>query len=558
MYSRVGFSNIIGVLAVTCIAGLAAPRAWAQSPPPAATHEPAPGQHEHAMTGMTHDHADHEMQLEREGSGTAWLPDETPMYAIHWQRGAWLLMAHENAFVQFLHETGERGDDQFGSINWFMGMAHRDLGPGRLMLRGMFSTEPWTIRGCGYPDLLASGEQCNGEKIHDRQHPHDFMMEISGEYDAPLTGPVRWQVYGGPAGEPALGPVGYPHRVSALPNPLAPISHHWLDSTHITYGLITGGVYGARWKAEGSVFNGREPDEHRADFDFGPLDSISGRLSFLPTARLSLQVSAGRLTEAEAGEHGGPRADVSRVTASATYHANARDNGIWATTLAWGRNEEAGHGSNALLIETNLTLHDRDSWFGRFETVEKTAHDLALEESSEAFTLAKLQGGYTRYLPARKRMQLGLGAAVSAGFVPQRLERAYGSRINAGFGVFVTVRPAAMMMMDMVHGGAPMDHSQHTAPSQMDHSHHMAPQGSQPSATPPGNRTTPTKESAANEPRLPVTEAERVIDPACAATINLAAAPKATYQRKVYYFCSAADRDEFLKDPAVYLKKRGK
>ena len=383
--------------------------------------------------------------MAREGSGTAWLPDTTPMYAIHWQRGAWQFMAHENAFVQFLHESGDRGDDQFGSINWMMGMAQRNVGNGRVMFRGMFSAEPWTIRGCGYPDLLASGEQCKGEKIHDRQHPHDLLMEISAEYDAPLKGPVRWQVYGGPVGEPALGPVAYPHRVSAMPNPLAPISHHWLDSTHITFGVVTGGVYGNRWKAEASVFNGREPDEKRTNFDFGALDSFSGRLWFLPTSRLALQVSAGRLTEAEASENGGPGIDVTRATASATYHRAFRDNSIWATTIGWGRNEESGHASHALLIETNLTFDERDTWFGRFEAASKTAHDLAVAESADAFTVAKLQGGYTRYFSAWRGLKPGVGASLSAGLVPERLESAYGSRVNAGFGVFVTLRPAAMM-----------------------------------------------------------------------------------------------------------------
>ena len=405
--------------------------------------QPTMGQHEHGMADMQ-PHADHEMQMEREASGTAWLPDETPMYAIHAQRGPWLLMAHENAFVQFLHESGPRGNDQYGSINWVMGMAHRDAGPGRLLLRGMFSAEPWSIQGCGYPDLLASGEQCEGEKIHDRQHPHDFVMEISGEYDAPLSGSVRWQVYGGPAGEPALGPVGFPHRISALPNPLAPISHHWLDSTHITYGVVTGGVYGGRWKAEGSVFNGREPDETRTNIDFAALDSVSGRVWFLPTSRIALQLSAGRLTEAEAAEHGEPRADVSRTTASLTYHSAPMHNSIWATTIAWGRNEESGHGSNAFLAETSLTLHDADSWFGRFEIAGKTAHDLALGDSrDETFTVAKIQAGYTRYMQAWQGLKPGIGGALSAGLVPRRLEPAYGRRVNTGAAVYVTLRPAA-------------------------------------------------------------------------------------------------------------------
>lgn len=404
------------------------------------------------------------MQMSREGSGTAWQPDTTPMYAIHWQRGPWQLMAHENVFLQFLHESGNRGDDRFGSTNWIMGMAHREAGKGHVMVNGMFSAEPWTVGACGYPDLLASGERCNGEKIHDRQHPHDLWMELSAAYDAPLKGSLHWQVYGAPVGEPALGPVAYPHRVSALPNPLAPITHHWLDSTHITFGVVTGGLYGHRWKAEASAFNGREPDEKRADFDFGALDSVAGRVWFLPTSKLAIQVSAGKLTEAEASEDGGPRIDVTRATASATLHSTFRGDSIWATTVAWGRNEESGHGSNGLLFETNLTFHDRDTWFGRFEIVSKTAHDLALSESREAFTVAKLQGGYTRYLPAWNGFKPGVGATVSAGFVPDGLKAAYGSRANAGFGVFVTLRPAAMMM----HAGHPaeaptVDHSQHQA-----------------------------------------------------------------------------------------------
>lgn len=504
--------------------------------------------------------------MAREGSGTSWLPDTTPMYAIHWQRGPWQLMAHGNGFVQFLSESGERGDDQFGSINWIMGMAQRKAGSGRVMFRGMFSLEPWTIGGCGYPDLLASGEQCEGEQIHDRQHQHDLMMELSAAYDAPLKGPVRWQVYGGPVGEPALGPVAYPHRISALPNPLAPIAHHWLDSTHITFGVMTAAVYGNRWKAEASMFNGREPDEERADFDFGALDSVSGRLWFLPTPQLALQLSAGKLTEAEASHGAEPRTDVSRISASATYHRTVEENGIWATTIAWGRNEESGHATNALLAETNLTLQDRDTWFGRFETALKTAHDLALPESIEESTVAKVQGGYTRYLAAWRGLKPGIGGSLSAGFVPERLKATYGSRVNAGFGVFVTLRPAAMTM-HAGHAGeatAPADHSQHAAPPAVDHTQHAMPPpakpatpAAKPSAPAPGATATPTTPGA-GEPRLPVVEAERVIDPACAAAIDLVNAPKATYQRKVYYFCSTADRDEFVKDPAAYLKKRGR
>jgi hypothetical protein len=389
-------------------------------------------------------HAAHETStMARDGSGTSWLPEASPMYAFHATRGSWQLMAHQNVFVQYLHESGARGADQGGSINWFMGMAQRPLGKGRLRLNGMVSLEPFTIRGCGYPDLLASGEQCDGEAIHDRQHPHDLFMELSARYDAPLGRGLRWEIYGGPTAEPALGPVAFPHRLSAMPNPIAPLSHHWLDATHIAFGVITGGVYGAKWKAETSVFNGREPDEHRTGFDFGALDSVSGRLTFLPVRAVSLQVSAGRLAEAEAGEAGEPRTTVTRTTASATVHTGVRDGNIWATTVAWGRNAEEGHATNAFLVETNVTKRDRDSWFGRFEVAGKTAHDLALEHDDEIFTVAKLQGGYTRYFQPRAGFAPGVGGALSFGVVPDSLAAVYGRRINTGVALFVTLRPGA-------------------------------------------------------------------------------------------------------------------
>jgi hypothetical protein len=406
MYRRLGFLRFSSATALALIGGVHATTVWGQTPAqPATTEQP---QHPAASQPEGYD-----MQMTRDGSGTSWLPEATPMYAVHSQRGAWQFMMHENVFVQFLHESGDRGDAQFGSINWIMGMAQRNAGKGRVMFRGMFSAEPWTIRGCGYPELLASGERCQGAQIHDQQHPHDLAMEIAAEYNAPLKGPIRWQVYAAPAGEPALGPVAYPHRVSAMPNPLAPISHHWLDATHITFGVVSAGLYGNRWKAEGSVFNGREPDEKRTNVDFGPLDSASGRVWFLPTPKWALQVSVGRLTEAEPSENGGPGIDVTRATASATYHSAFRQNSSWATTLAWGRNAEPSHASNALLLETNLTFDDRDTWFGRFEVVGKSAHDLAVGESLDSFTVAKIQGEGTRGISRR-------GTACNQAWAPRR------------------------------------------------------------------------------------------------------------------------------------------
>jgi hypothetical protein len=406
-----------------------------------------PTEHQHPAP-PAQDHSAHTPTLfnAREASGTSWLPQESPMYGIQREAGSWSFMFHGNAFAQVLHEASERGDTQAGSINWFMAMARRSAGNATIGFRGMLSLEPITIGGCGYPDLLATGETCNSEPLHDRQHQHDLFMELAAEYDRPLARGMRFQLYGGLAGEPALGPVAYPHRLSAMPNPLAPISHHWLDATHITFGVVTGAVYGSRWKAETSVFNGREPDEGRADFDFAALDSISGRLWFSPTPRVTLQLSAGRLNDAEPGHDGVGRRDVTRVSASATYHRPLRADGMWATTVAWGQNAEEGERTDALLAETNVTFDERDTWFGRFEVGSKSAHDFHIHFSDEVFTVAKLQAGYTRYLPAWRALKPGIGGSLSLGLVPSGLTGLYGARANPGLALFVTVRPAPHAM----------------------------------------------------------------------------------------------------------------
>ena len=418
-----------------------------QSPGEAPQTPPQP--HEHGAAAMA-------LFPPREISGTAWSPETTPMPGFMRTWHGWDLMAHGNGFAYFLYEPGDRhrtggfSTHQAGSTNWGMLMARRKSGDTRYGLRAMLSLEPWTVPGCGYLSLLATGEMCDGDTIHDRQHPHDLFMELAADYDRPLRGSLRWQLYGGLAGEPALGPPGFPHRLSAIFNPIAPIGHHSMDATHITYGLVTAGVYDRRWKAEASVFNGREPDENRADLDLAPLDSFSGRLALLPGDRLALQVSAGHLHEAEASFPPQPRTSVDRVTASATYHRAMSGGGFWATTLAYGFNssmevealEEFRASTHAVMLETTLTPGTRHTWFGRAEILEKPAHDLhAHEYPTSIFTVGKLQVGYVRHLPTRFGLSPGLGAAASLSLVPPELASRYGGRTAPGFAVFLNVTP---------------------------------------------------------------------------------------------------------------------
>jgi hypothetical protein len=385
----------------------------------------------------------------REGSGTTWLPSATPMYARHWQRSGWELMLHGNVFGQYIAESGERGKQQFGSVNWVMGMAHRELAGGKLGLHAMFSADALTVGKCGYPDILATGEICNHEPLHDQQHPHDLFMELTAGYEHALSRNLAFQIYGGPVGEPALGPVAYPHRVSAMPGPSAPIGHHWMDATHISFGVISAGLYGRKWKAEGSVFNGREPDDKRFNFDLAPLDSYSGRVWYLPSDNWALQVSAGHLAEAEPGRAPGEAArDIDRQTASATYHRPFAAGGIWATTAVWGRNTHNGHATNAFLVETDVNLAERNVFLARWESAQKTGEDLVLsarpDYTDRAFNVHKLSFGYLRKLGHLAGFVPAIGIQENVSFLPTALKPFYGTRTPAGIAVFVNLRAAPM------------------------------------------------------------------------------------------------------------------
>jgi hypothetical protein len=423
----------------------------AQEPP----QKPRPEVHEHvAVTAPM-------LTPTREASGSAWLPTATPMYGTHRPWRGWDLRLDGVGAVQFLaepgdrHRTGGTSSRQVGSVNWFMGMARRNLGRGRFGIRTMFSAEPLTLTSCGSISYLATGEVCDGDTIHDRQQPHDLFMELAADYERPLRGEWRWQVYAGLAGEPALGPPGYTHRLSARLNPIAPMTHHWLDSTHVAFGVVTAGVHNQRWKVETSVFTGRQPDESRIDLDLGSFDSFAARLSFLPTDGLSLQVSGARLRDASTDFPFPDQDPATRVTASAIYHRPVGTTGLWASTLAVGANHArqtvAGGVLNATtaaaLLESSLTLADRHTFFGRAELADMPAHHLhAHEYSTSVFATGKLQVGYVRSMATWRGLVPGIGGTAAVSLLSPELAPRYSGQIAPSFGVFVSLRAAKHQM----------------------------------------------------------------------------------------------------------------
>ncbi|HEX6189043.1 MAG TPA: hypothetical protein VFZ40_13275 [Pyrinomonadaceae bacterium] len=393
------------------------------------------------------------MSMGAMGSGSAWQPSSGPMHMHHWNKNDWLLMLHYNAFVGVNAQGGPRGVTKFESANWLMPMAFRKLGRGTLQLRGMFSAEPFTFPPGGSPLLFQTGETYKGQPIIDRQHPHDLFMELSAQYTHPLGERGTWFTYFGYPGEPALGPVAFMHRASAAENPAATLAHHLQDSTHITFGVLTTGFTYRWFKLEGSIFNGREPDEGRYDFDAHKWNSRAARLWFMPNQNWALQVSHGFLRSPEGNE---PEVDVRRTTASLQYNRKF-DRGNWASGFVWGRNHVTGHEDgiinlNSYTAESTVQFIDKNYLYTRLELVDKDdllrPSDRALlgiAQHHPVFRIGAYTFGGARDIWNTNKVSLAVGGDVTFYSKPAILDRLYGDN-PVSWKIFFRLRPAKMDM----------------------------------------------------------------------------------------------------------------
>lgn len=311
-------------------------------------------------------------------SGTDSQPDSTPAPMWMTTKGAWTLMFHANVFVLDEQQSGARGGDKFFSTNWFMPMAQREWGPGVFTTRAMFSLEPATITGRRYPLLFQQGETAYGVPIADGQHPHDFFMELAAMYDWKLGDKALFSIYLAPVGDPALGPVAYPHRASAMENPVAALGHHQEDSTHISDDVVTGGLTYGIARVEISGFHGREPDEHRWEIQQGSIDSWSTRLTLQPGKNWSGQYSYGHIVSIESLY---PTENQERMTASVMYNRRFT-NGNWASTILWGRAKSLPDDAifNSYLLESTVRFATRNYVWTRIENVDRS-NELLLGEN---------------------------------------------------------------------------------------------------------------------------------------------------------------------------------
>ncbi len=375
--------------------------------------------------------------MSREASGTSWQPDTTPLQGVHGSSGSWSTMWHGYINAIYDDQGSQRGDSKTFIQSMLMGMAQRPFAGGTLGLRGMVSLDPLMGKS-GYPLLFQTGETADGRThLIDRQHPHDLLMELALTYSRPLSTDSSVFAYVGLPGEPALGPSAFMHRYSALDNPEAPLTHHWLDSTHITFGVVTLGYIWRNLKLEGSVFNGREPDQYRYNIETRKLDSASARVTWNPSPNLSMQISHGRLKSPEGLE---PDVSIKRTTASASHQYQFGSNTL-QSTLAWGRNrKQPGESTDGWLFESALRVGERYTLFGRVERVENG--ELFQEDEplhGQVFKVGKLSLGGVYDFASFKHTKVGVGALVSRYAVPDGVRGVYGSDPTS-FMVFVRAK----------------------------------------------------------------------------------------------------------------------
>lgn len=396
------------------------------------------------------------LPMERDGSGTSWVPDATPMYGYMLHKGRWMFMFHGDIFPRYnaqdIFNKGHEGASMFDAPDMLMAMGQRKVGKrGLFHFNIMLSTDALITGGNGYPLLFQTGESWHDKPLVNRQHPHDLFSELSASYAHSFNPRTDVFLYVGYPGEPALGPVTFMHRPSGMFIPDAPISHHWADATHITFGVATLGIRYGRFKLEGSSFTGREPDENRYNFDTPRFDSWSGRLSYNPNRYWSFQASHAFIKSPESLR---PGENVYRTTASGTYTCplSTFKNKYVAATLLWGQNKTPGQqASNSALAEGTLKL-SKLAIYLRYEWVQKSVEELDLSplygSNDVLFPVSECTLGAAYDLFTIGPVIVAGGLQGTLYHADSRLDALYGQNPMAGE-AYLHIYPQRMNMMHM-------------------------------------------------------------------------------------------------------------
>ncbi len=386
----------------------------------------------HDTAGMDMAGMDMSSSTPADGSGTSRLPGAGGgHHGVHLAAGDWMVMLHGQVILAYSDQGGPRGSHKAFFTSHLMATASRPLSDRvDLQLRAMASADP-LIGARGYPLLFQTGETAGGAPLIDRQHPHDLFGELSARLDVKLgDGGTKVFVYGGPVGEPALGPAAYFHRASARLNPETPLTHHWFDSTHVSFGVVTAGIATNTLQFEASAFRGREPDERRWDIETPKLDSWSVRATWNPGPAWSASLSYGWLKSVEALH---PDENESRLIGTIAYVGPNV-----AVTAGYGRKDrQPGRTIDAVFAEAHWDITARHALFGRFENVnnDELFPDPRSPLHDTPFRVRKFALGYAYSVPMKGVLKVSIGALGSVYAKPAVLDAAYG-KFPASFVLF--------------------------------------------------------------------------------------------------------------------------
>jgi hypothetical protein len=355
--------------------------------------------------------------------------DPAPPHQHDAPASTWTWSAEGAAFIGYNYQYRKFTDfDEFESQNWLMATAGRKFSnQSQLQLIGMFSFEPFTLRDIGSPQVFQTGETFNGAPLIDYQHPHDLMMNLGGEFTQP-AGATAITLSAYAVGPAPLGPPVFMHRPSAIDNPQAPLSHHNLDSTHVTPGVLSVGIERSGFKIEAGAFHGQEPDEDRLDLDTAALDSWSVRGSW-SGGPWQVQVSGGHL---KTPERKSPY-DESKLTASATYFKGDADRSL-AWTAAFGQNRDVFGNLEAYLFEA-ARHSGKNVIYLRTENVDKDIldagfHPIGIKHTHRQSNVSAFTAGFLRNVVSRSFGNFGIGGDITGYLVPDNLEESYGSPVS--------------------------------------------------------------------------------------------------------------------------------
>src|SRR5258705_7780099 len=139
----------------------------------------ASAQHQHHMdmdtmkaeSGVTTMYSSFSLNLpmSRDGSGTSWLPDESPMNMNMKTWNHTSLMFHGAVFVRYTSQDAkDRGGEKFDAPNWLMFVLRQKLSKKSLLsFHSMFSLDRLTEGGQGYPLLFQTGETYHNVSLVD-------------------------------------------------------------------------------------------------------------------------------------------------------------------------------------------------------------------------------------------------------------------------------------------------------------------------------------------------------------------------------------------------------